>query len=806
MSATGFHLAAVLARLPFLGKLVSNLPMGGRVALRPFISGGRFTQTGVLREAGAVRNLFDGFSTRAMEIHKEIIRAKVRSQLLEASAIPSSKVDPELIGTDYIRVGAALRQMALAAAKMRAQVSDLSALDANQPELFDKAKFSRYVGQLIEEGEKFIDQDLVMRKEVYKELLETLAAEKSEGLMARVTLGLFKRLNAGYLALPRVAAVNLLTNEGLKLMYAVNRLIYGTMLRPIVGARDGRVALREAWYVARELFGVSSFLKAHRVAKSEMIPMEVFREQTLVAAIMMDKDATVLGEMGRLNFGGAFLKLIRYGDIDAAQKQQLAYASYQAHAEEAWTDAIRENPSLAQQGKQGKNSWKIKWAQSQPATFHEIVQKTALTYLFDYNNVPSWLDGQNAGVAKKLLQASVFPFFKFLYNLARQVVTFVPYSAYKSNAINMPFKLIGYGVQKIGSDELGQKIGSIARAESTPQQRANAISNLLLMAGIFSLGAALGLGDDDEDPFIGSDVDEEGKQKDASQRAGGRANLSKLARIVLAFFRMKGTPLYQKVDSDEDGYLRLRNFPYIREAMIVGNISRIMRLRAMSVGSLDALSTETTEDDLKIEGPSSEGELRALIQRREAALSQELSSMLTDYATLGIMGKLVIGGVYGMSSPYDTGKTTSWKLGESLVDLVTSGVAPVAMRNFARDMVDPISRRNRPSAALGYAGGFVDSVKNVTPFLSRTLPPQADVKTRTYDPLNPKQAIDMAGISDLGIEDSVKMFADEKGKLKVSYPDPFAVRKQDRVLIGLRGLLGLNIVNVKRKKEDKENP
>lgn len=803
VSATGFHLASVFARLPFLGKLVSNLPMGGRVMLRPFLSGGRFTQTGVLREAGAVRNLFDGFSTRAMEIHKEIIRAKVRSQLLEASVLPSSKVDPELIGTDYIRVGAALRQMALAAAKMRAQITDLSALDPNQPELFDKNKFSKYVGQLIEEGQKFIDQDLVMRKEVYQELLTSLAEEKAEGIFTKVSLGLFKRLNAGYLALPRVAAVNLLTNEGLKLMYAMNRVIYGTMLRPIVGERDARVARREAMYVARELFGASSILKSHRAMKSEIIPMEVFREQTLVAAIMMDKDSTALDEAAKLNLGGAFLKAIKYQDIDAAQKQQLAYASYQAHAEEAWSDATRENPALTQQD---KNAWKIKWAQSQPASFHEMVQKTALTYLFDYNNVPAWLDGDNAGVFKKLMQASVFPFFKFLYNLARQAVKFVPYSAYKANAINLPFKLIGYGVQKLGAKETGEKIGSFARAESTPQERADAISNLLLMAGIFGLGAAVGIGDDDEDPLIGSDFDEEGKQKDAAQRAGGRLNVSKLGRIVLAFFRMKGTPLYQKFNTDEDAYLRLRNYPYIREAMIVGNISRLLRLRAISVGNLNALSTETTEDDLKIEGPSSEGALRALIQRREAELSQELSSMLTDYATLGIAGKMVVGAVYGMSSPYDIGKATSWKIGESLIDLVSSGVAPVAARNFARDLADPIARRNRPSAALAYEGGFVDAIKNATPFLSRSLPPQGDVKTRTYDPLNPKQAVDMAGLADLGIEDSLKMFSDEKGKLKVSYPDPFAVRKQSRMAILARGIAGLNVVKVKRKKEDMENP
>jgi hypothetical protein len=125
---------------------------------------------------------------------------------------------------------------------------------------------------------------------------------------------------------------------------------------------------------------------------------------------------------------------------------------------------------------------------------------------------------------------------------------------------------------------------------------------------------------------------------------------------------------------------------------------------------------------------------------------------------------------------------------------------------LSRDLADPIARRNRPSAALGYEGGFVDAIKNATPFLSRKLPPQGDVKTRTYDPLNPKQAVDMAGLADLGIEDSLKMFSDEKGKLKVSYPDPFAVRKQSRMAILTRGIAGLNIVKVKRKKEDMENP
>ena len=141
-----------------------------------------------------------------------------------------------------------------------------------------------------------------------------------------------------------------------------------------------------------------------------------------------------------------------------------------------------------------------------------------------------------------------------------------------------------------------------------------------------------------------------------------------------------------------------------------------------------------------------------------------------------------------------------------MIDLVSSGVAPVAARNFARDLVNPIRRRNRPSAALAYEGGFVDAIKNATPFLSRSLPPQGDVNTRTYDPLNPKQAVDMAGLADLGIEDSLKMFSDEKGKLKVSYPDTFAVRKQSRMAILARGITGFNIVKVRRTKEDMDNP
>lgn len=820
--ASSMAIASIIARIPFLGKAIINQPMGGGIKFRPFLSGGRFPQTGVLREAGMVKDLFNGFSVRAMEIFRERIRAKVRARLIEAAVTPSSEVDPEIMASDYIHIGAVLRQMALAAAKMRANVSDINNLDPNQPSLFNQEKYTKYVSQLVEEGQKFLDQDYVIRKEVAAELLHSLAEEKTEGDFVRFILGAFKRLNAGYLAMPRTAFVNIVTNELLKGMYALNRFVYGAFVGPLmpgITARETRIARREAIYAAREFFGIMGFpgfarktmqnalrpfginikdKASHYEMKKQMIPLEIFGDTTMVAALQLDKDKTWLDEVGSLNLGGAALKFMRYQDIDATQKVHLAYASYQAHAEQAWIDAIKDNPDLKNQD---KNTWKINWAKEQGREFHEMVYKTAVTYLFDYQNVPFWLDSEKGGVVGKILQASVYPFFKFFYNLVRQAGRFTFGAAYKANALNAPFAMAGFVANIMGQKEAAKRFSGIGKSASTPQERADAISSLILMTVMVILGASLGF-DDDEEPIIGSDVDAEGKPKDAAQRTGGRLNLDRLMRSVLAFFRLKGTPLYEKFDTDEDAYVRLRNYPYFREAMMIGNVMRILNLRSQVSSSLEDKQIENPEvTDLDA---LSKQQKVALLMRREAELSQELSSMVTDYATLGVAAKLIVGTMYGMTSPYDIGKTTSWKVGETSLDLLTSGVMPVSWRGFARDLADPVARRNKPSAALEYKGGLMDSLKANIPFLSRSLPAQGNVKQRVYDPLNTEQAVDMARLDELGLGGSVNTFVDEKGKVRIAYPDPLAVYKQETPYTILRGITGFNVKKVKREKKDSE--
>lgn len=504
-------------------------------------SGARKIKAGEARRSGNIKNLFDGFSIRAMEAHREKIRVKTRARLIEVAAKPLDSIPYEERG-NYSPVDLTFDKLldAIKLAKRLHPGAFPAITGALSPQ--DNAAMAKILG----DAYRLRGRGLMVHKEVERELMLGAVRQVSNNILTKLLAGLLERVNAGRLATPRTTINNWFSNEMIKAVRVANRLFHAVFSLLAGDVRAARISGWEFTYLLRGFLAdrmgrLTPGGKANRARINAIVPRQLFEDQTGLEAMEIDPNISIKQQVLRANLGGAAMQAMNYGGIDVAQKQQMAYAAYRAHAQVAWADAKRRGEIA--EGTDRK-AWQKDWMQNAPADFHHDVYLTTVLYLMDYQNVPAWLDPQQSMTATgQIFKRALLPFAKWPYNMARQ------------------FKRLSFDAA----------IATFSRGK-TKQQRIEGMANLATMAGLTALGVAIAMADDDDDPLLGKSLDEEGNLLDAAFRTANRINLSRLMRIVWAHGLMNDVDFTWDDGSGEpkDLYWRYRNYPYLKEAIAIG--------------------------------------------------------------------------------------------------------------------------------------------------------------------------------------------------------------------------------------------
>jgi len=517
--------------------------------LSKFKSGARKFKAGELRESGNIKNLFDGFSTRAYEAHREKIRVQTRQKLIDLAAKPETSIDPLKV-KDFVPLDGTFNQL-LQAVKLAQRLNPTAypaLTDALSP-ADDKA-----MAKILGDAYRLKGRGLMIHKQVARELMLGVARETTSNWLTRILSGLLERYNGGLLSTPFTAITNALSNELHKFTRAFNRLNFALISAATGDVRGAKLGAYEFGFLLRGLVSdrfMGSKFQQNRIG--DIVPKELFSDQTGLEAMDIDADKTVFEQVMRLNLGGAALQAMGYGEIDTKNKQQLAYAAYRAHAEVAWSEAKKRKEVTKQIN---KREWMRAWMKSEDNGIHQDVYQTVVLYMMDYQNVPAWLDAsQSMTTGSKVIKRLVLPFAKWPYNMARQFKVFTVDSA---------IDLLGTNKSK--------------------QQRIEGMANLMTMAGLVALGATvIGMGEGEEEKILGTNIDEEGNVLDAAFRTANRMNISRLARVIFAHGLMHDVDftLDDGTGTTKDLWWRYRNYPYLKEALALGLVANGQYSEAM---------------------------------------------------------------------------------------------------------------------------------------------------------------------------------------------------------------------------------
>jgi RNA polymerase sigma factor (sigma-70 family) len=518
-----------VAEAKTLGAMIGSL-------LRSFRSGARKMKAGEARETGNIKNLFDGFSVRAMEAHREKIRVLTRQRLIEAAAVDGNRIPKDQAG-NYVELDQTYRKL-LEAVKIARRLNP-KAFPALTGALTPQDQ--KAMAKILGDAFRLRGRGLMIHKEVERELMLGISRQVTNNALTRILSGLLERYNAGLLATPFTTITNYASNELIKLVRIANRFNY-TLVSIAAGDVNGaKLGGYELMYLMRG-FITDRFPQWQQERIGKVVPREMFDDQTGLEAMDIDPNISVKQQLGRLNLGGAFMQAVQYGEIDIRQKQQMAYAAYRAHAQVAWNEAKRRGEVS---NDTNRREWQQNWIANAPAEIHRDVYLTTVLYLMDYQNVPAWLDPQQSMTAMgQIVKRGLLPFVKWPYNMARQ------------------FKRLTFDAAL-----------NTVMAGRTKQQRIEGMANLMTMGALAAVGTAIAMADDDEDdPVLGASVDEEGNLLDAAFRTKNRINLSRLARIIFAHGLMRDAEFTMDDGSGEskDLWWRYRNYPYLKEGIAMG--------------------------------------------------------------------------------------------------------------------------------------------------------------------------------------------------------------------------------------------
>jgi site-specific DNA-cytosine methylase/DNA repair protein RadC len=644
-------------------------------------SPGRRFKTGALREAGNVKNLVDGFSTRAMEAHREKIRMRMREGIIEKAVVLRDDVPAENIG-DYVALEDVFSSIvkAVEAARLLDKKAYPHLSKGLNPK--DQVQLMKLVG----DAARLNGIEQMVHKNVYRELMLSMARAQTEGILLR-TLNFFLRgAKLGKLAAGSVG-INWIGNQILTLTQAMNRMFAGITHLMVLDSKGAAVNTMEALFLLRGLITDRAPNTLNQSRIGDLIPRELFDNTTALSSLDAGTDygnmvddikrngilrGPAQGLVNAFKQGGisaSILYAVHYSGGDAAVKQQSAYAAYRARAEVAANEA---------KVKSGRSEWMRNWIQKQVrenTAIHREVMDAARLYFMDYANVPAWMDPSASlpeEKGKKFLKEHGLWFIKWPYNFVRFM-------------------------KRMGLDGAIETFSP----SSTKQERARGLANMLTLAAIAYGGAALLSGDDEEDPIIGSRFDAEGKAKDRDQDTSSRMNLSalgrktQLGRMVATALRMAGVNINDDLTNHrgDDYWMYYQNMTWMKEGLLMGRAVR--------------------------------GDMPGFLR--------DAGAYISDLTALGILSRMVgiakVGSIDAKKSPVNLAS-------EAFFEALSSPINPSALTEYINNMTDPVVRRTTSNKSLDFTMGPLESIMAKVPGLRKNLPVAGDPITPARLTLN----------------------------------------------------------------------
>lgn len=740
---------------------------------RRWKSGAREYKSGAARESGNVRDLFQGFSIRAMEAHAERQRLAQAERLLPLALkdIPPTGIPddgwmevnetalPRLANAFGSAMGMSREQLLKLTKAVTAAVRD----DATDE---DRTALKAIVGSAWSElrGRK------MMRREVFGELVRPMADKTVRNGFVRLVDSLAKSYTAGLLSHPFSWVQNMMSNELFKGMRAAQRALYGLLVRP-AGKTASKLAFREAWELVKGMV-TNRWWNQERI--NAVVPPELFEGNTGIsgaARSITEERMTAMDFLKQANIPQALLSAARYQHMDVRAKQQLAYASYIAQASVAADEAVARGFKFATSKQRAE--WMRNWLQNAPEDVHLRAYNVAVAYAMDYSNVPAWMDADArkmmgttdvTGAANILMRLTI-PFIKWPYNMARQMKRFAGGSAADVLAW-LAARTVGTmpGIAGTKAGEAMRGWAQMRRVGRWNPKLANSIAHL----GTFGLMLAAlhawlrnGKTSKDDVERLGRSFDLAGNRLDRAVETGSRVNISDvpvLGPAVRALAKMAGDE-----KGTDDYWMRVRTIPYASPMLAI----------AAATASLEADAAHA---------PGA----------REEALTA-MREFVADFESEGVLLTLY-NKLKGNESKYNAGQNVATTFGQALTDFATARIVPPPLMSAARDLVDTTQRRLNPSKSLEYNPGFTEGVKSRIPVLSKTLPPAGRVKTQGME----RGMVDVARLEEAGAgKNAWRMGLNAQGRPQVSAVDADDLRKTPRWRTLLR-FAGLNVKPVDR--------
>lgn len=341
----------------------------GRLLKAGTKAGGRYYKTGSARENYLLKDIFNAFSQRTIEV----LRENGRKEFFQAIIKSAKKISPDAsIPKGYVPFDAGMHELYSAIKKIRSmsfrpysvEISPEDAEDYKngvkklpkncikfdydnrllilQP-LWETFHRMHPEGELPEEFsfKDFLGEAYALLKGRYiipERVVKILIHEYSQKKVLSGVLGMLDRLLRYFIRVSTQALIvhpmtfvgNFMLNELFTMEHLARTTLSG-LIKLIMGNKNSIDDFIKAEEIFKNIFS-GRFMTIRNNSKSATIknikrifPDEIFEETSFIKDVGVSLTSSIADDIRKLEFGSFLLKVTRYGFIDLRQKQRLAY-------------------------------------------------------------------------------------------------------------------------------------------------------------------------------------------------------------------------------------------------------------------------------------------------------------------------------------------------------------------------------------------------------------------------------------------------------------------------------------------------